>query len=311
MRLAFAGTPAFASAALAALHGAGHDIALVLTRPDKPAGRGMRVAESDVARLASKLAIDTFKPLSLRGEEGARRIREAAPDAMVVAAYGLILPPGVLGIPRYGCLNIHASLLPRWRGAAPIQRALLAGDAATGVCIMQMDAGLDTGPVLLEAPHAITTRDTAGSLTQALAQLGGDAIVRALAAIGSLPRKPQDDTRAIYAPKIAKAEARIDWSAPAMAIDRQIRAFNPVPGAETTLGESSVKIWEALPAEGSGTPGEILESRAGEALVACGAGALRVRSVQRSGGRPMAADALLRGAHLGPGARFGSAAPVA
>ena len=311
MRLAFAGTPAFACAALAALHSAGHQIALVLTRPDKPAGRGMRVADSDVARLASQLGIETFKPVSLRDGEAVRRLREAAPEATIVAAYGLLLPAEVLAIPRHGSLNIHASLLPRWRGAAPIQRALLAGDANTGVSIMQMDAGLDTGPVLMEAAHVIAPRETAGSLTAALAQLGADAIVRALEGIDALPRRAQDAARATYAPKITKAEARIDWSAPSAVIDRQIRAFNPVPGAETTLGESSVKIWDAQPAEGSGTPGEILECRAGEALVACGTGAMRIRSVQRSGGRAMAADALLRGARLGPGARFGSAAPVA
>jgi methionyl-tRNA formyltransferase len=310
LRLAFAGTPAFASTALAALHAAGHDIALVLTRPDKPAGRGMRVSESDVARLAASLGIEVFKPASLRDADALGRLRAAAPEAMVVAAYGLILPPEALAIPRHGCLNIHASLLPRWRGAAPIQRAILAGDAATGVTIMQMDAGLDTGPVLLEAAHPIAPRETAGSLTQALAQRGAEAIVSALAAIEALPRTPQDEARATHAPKITKAEARIDWSASAAAIDRQVRAFNPVPGAETTLGEASVKLWDAQPTEGSGAPGEILECRAGEALVACGKDALRVRTVQRSGGRPMAADALLRGARLGPGARFGSATPV-
>ncbi len=311
MRLVFAGTPAFASAALAALRAAGHDIALVLTRPDKPAGRGMRIASSEVARLATQLGIATLKPLSFRDGEVAARLRALKTDAMVVAAYGLILPADVLALPRLGCFNIHASLLPRWRGAAPIERALLAGDDTTGVSIMQMDAGLDTGPVLLQEPYAITSRETGGSLTQALAERGAEAIVRALRSIDSLARVPQDGSRASYAPKLAKAESRIDWGASNVVIDRQVRAFDPAPGAETSLADTLVKIWEALPVEGSGAPGEILANTSGGAVVACGRGALRVIRAQRAGGRPMPADALLRGARLGPGARFGSAASLA
>jgi methionyl-tRNA formyltransferase len=311
LRLVFAGTPAFASTALAALHAAGHDIALVLTRPDKPAGRGMRVSPSDVGRIAGELGIATFKPPTLRDGAAAARLREASPDAIVVAAYGLILPAEILAIPRYGCINIHASLLPRWRGGAPIPHAPLAGDQTTGVSIMQMDAGLDTGPVLMRASYRIDDRETGGSLTQALAALGAETIVRALADIASLKPTAQAGSEATYAPKIDKAEARIDWRAPNVAIDRLVRAFHPAPGAETLLADMPVKIWEASPAEGAGTPGEILACDASGVVVACGRGALRLVRAQRAGSKPMAADALLRGARLAPGARFGSAKSLA
>ena len=266
----------------------------------------MRLASSDVAGLAARLGIATLKPPSLRDDELAERVRAAQADAMVVAAYGLILPAAMLAIPRLGCLNVHASLLPRWRGAAPIERALLAGDDTTGVSIMQMDAGLDTGPVLLEAPYAVAPRETGGSLTQALAERGAEAIVRALRSIDSLPRVPQNESRASYAPKLVKADSRIDWGASNVINDRKVRAFNPAPGAETALGDTIVKIWEALPVAGSGVCGEILGSGSGEVVVACGAGALRLIRAQRAGGRPMSAEALLRGARLAPGARFGA-----
>ena len=311
MRLAFAGTPAFAAEALAAVHAAGHHITLVLTRPDKPAGRGLRVAESDVARRAAILGLEVCKPPSLRDAGIVERLRMATLDAMVVAAYGLILPQEVLAIPRHGCLNIHASLLPRWRGAAPIQRAILAGDTTTGVSIMQMDAGLDTGAVMLQFPQPIGERDTSGSLTEMLARRGADAIVQALGDLDSLRRTPQDDSQATYAAKITRADARIDWGASCVQVDRQIRALNPAPGAETTLDGSLLKIWSARPVSGSGSPGEILSAPAGDLVVACGSGAIRLDSLQRAGGRPMPADAFLRGARVGPGTRFGSPAPVA
>jgi methionyl-tRNA formyltransferase len=219
---------------------------------------------------------------------------------MVVAAYGLLLPAAVLSIPSRGCLNIHASLLPRWRGAAPVQRALLAGDAETGISIMRMDVGLDTGPVLLTLRLAIGARDTAGTLMEALASLGADAIVTALASLDSLRPQAQDPARATYAAKIAKGEARIDWARSCVEIDRQVRAFNPAPGAEANLAGEVLKIWAAEPAAGSGRPGEVIRAD-GELVVACGDGALVLRDVQRAGGKRMATGDFLRGVQLSPG----------
>ena len=295
MRVVFAGTPAFASPALEALVQAGHEIALVLTQPDRPAGRGMNLAPSPVALTAARLGLAVQKPQSLRDEGAVNMVAIARPDVMVVAAYGLILPQAVLDIPAHGCLNIHASLLPRWRGAAPIHRAILAGDSTTGVCIMRMEAGLDTGPVLLERPVPIDPRDTTGSLTEKLAQLGAEAIVEALARIDALVPKPQDPVRATYAAKIGKAEAGIDWSQPAEQLARQVRAFNPSPGAEATLAGLRVKIWEAEVAAGPG-PGPGAVARAGtDLLVGCGSGSLRLLVLQRPGGRRMGAAEFLRG----------------
>jgi methionyl-tRNA formyltransferase len=236
MKLVFAGTPEFAAAALRALHEAGHHIALVLTQPDRPAGRGLKTQPSAVKRLAEELGLGVQQPQTLKDERMLEALRHSNPDAMIVAAYGLILPPAVLAIPARGCVNIHASLLPRWRGAAPIQRALLAGDARTGISIMQMDAGLDTGPVLLQEAIAIEPHDTAQTLHDRLASLGSRLIVEALAA----PRTPvpQDDAQATYAPKLDRNEARLDWTEPASSIDRKVRAFNPAPGAWTTWRDS-------------------------------------------------------------------------
>jgi methionyl-tRNA formyltransferase len=305
MRLVFAGTPEFAAAALAALHRAGHEIALVLTQPDRPAGRGLQPQPSAVKRLAQSLGLPVQQPARLKDPEFAASIAALDAEHMIVAAYGLIVPPDVLAAPRRGCINIHASLLPRWRGAAPIQRALLAGDSETGISIMQMDAGLDTGPVLLEEAIPITSEDTAGTLHDRLAALGARLIVRALEA----PRapQPQDDARATYAAKLDKREARIDWREPAAAIDRKVRAFNPVPGAATAYDETALKIWRARPAGAgsSAAPGTVDATAADAITVACGAGtALDVLELQRAGGKRLPASAFLAGFALKPGERL-------
>jgi methionyl-tRNA formyltransferase len=301
LRVVFAGTPPFAARALEALAAAGHAIALVLTQPDRPAGRGMRLAASAVAQSAERLGLALYKPPSLRSGEAVARIREAGADVMVVAAYGLILPQQVLDIPAAGCINIHASLLPRWRGAAPIQRAILAGDAETGISIMRMEAGLDTGPVLSVARLPIAPRVTAGALTEALTGLGAIAIVEALDGLETAVAKPQDDAQATYAAKVSRAEARIDWTGSSLAADRRVRAFNPVPGAECRLGTEVLKVWEARPVSGSGRPGEILEADGGLLVVACGEGALALDIVQRPGGKRMPVRDFLRGAPLARG----------
>jgi methionyl-tRNA formyltransferase len=300
LRVVFAGTPPFAARALEALLEADHDIALVITRPDRPAGRGLHLSSSAVSLAAAQRGLPTYKPPSLKGDEALETVRACGADVMVVAAYGLLLPPALLSIPTRGCLNIHASLLPRWRGAAPIPRALLAGDAQTGICIMQMDSGLDTGPVLLTAPLAIGPRDSTESLTQSLASLGAQAIVAALASLDSFSPRPQESSGATYAAKITKAEARIDWMLPATIVDRQVRAFNPVPGAESLLANGVLKVWAAEPVAGSGKPGEVLRADA-EFVVACGDGALALRKVQRAGGKPMPANDFLRGFRIAPG----------
>ena len=304
MRVVFAGTPPFAVRALAALGDAGHELALVLTQPDRPAGRGLKLAPSAVGQWARQRGFQLLKPQSLKHAETLTAIRDAKPDVMVVAAYGLLLPPAVLSIPASGCLNIHASLLPRWRGAAPIQRALLAGDRETGISIMQMDRGLDTGPVLLDNPIPVGDRETAGSLTEALAALGAKAIVEALNRLPALVARPQDENAATQAPKIAKSEARIDWGRSSAAIDRQIRAFDPVPGAETTFKGEALKIWRAEPFEGVGPPGRVLEAP-GDLVVACGEGALRLLIVQRPGGKRLGAAEFLRGTPLRGGTVLG------
>jgi methionyl-tRNA formyltransferase len=311
LRVVFAGTPPFAARALQAILAAGHEVVVALTQPDRPAGRGLHVNPSAVAQAAASHGVATLKPQSLKQGDAASRLRELAPDVMVVAAYGLILPQAVLEIPRRGCLNIHASLLPRWRGAAPIQRALQAGDEETGICIMLMDAGLDTGPVLLEKRLAIGARETAATLTESLAQLGAQAVVEALASLDTLQARAQDPSRATYAAKITKADARIDWSRPATEIDRQVRAFNPIPGAETRLDAEPLKIWEAEPAHGSGAPGEVLESESGRLLVACGAGALALRRMQRPGGKALSSADFLRGTRIARGTLLESAPSAA
>lgn len=295
MRIAYAGTPAFACPALQAIAAAGHEIPLVLTQPDRPAGRGMRLTESAVAQAARALGLKVAKPPSMRSAEGISELQTAGPDVLVVAAYGLILPREVLAVPRRGCLNIHASLLPRWRGAAPIQRAILAGDRETGVCIMQMEEGLDTGPVLLRKSLPIGPRDTSGSLTERLARMGAEAIVDALRHLDELEPRAQDSSQATYAAKVGKHEASIDWSLDAGQIDRQVRAFNPTPGAEADVQGIRIKVWEAEVVKHEKRPAGSLIRASDEVLVACGRDALRLLVMQRAGARRMPAQEFLRG----------------
>jgi len=310
LRVVFAGTPPFAARALGAILAAGHQVPLVLTQPDRPAGRGLRSSASAVATLAAERGIALEKPSTLRDPAAQAWLHRVHPDVIVVAAYGLILPSAVLQIPARGCLNIHASLLPRWRGAAPIQRAILEGDSETGVCIMRMAEGLDTGPVLLESRIPIGRDETAGQLTERLAELGARAIVDVLSRIDRLEAQPQDDSRATYAQKIQKSEARLDWRKPADEVGRAIRAFNPSPGAESRLEGLPLKVWSARPAPGEGAPGEILRCEAGQLVVACGSGALELLEVQKPGAKRLPAGEYLRGAHLQPGLRF-EVAPLA
>jgi len=306
MRLLFAGTPEFAARALAALHSAGHEIVLVLTQPDRPAGRGLKLVPSAVKALAQERGIEVYQPASLKDAETQQRLRALGADAMVVAAYGLILPAPMLAIARLGAINIHASLLPRWRGAAPIQRALLAGDARTGISIMQMDRGLDTGPVLAAESMPIAADDTGASLHDKLAVLGARLIVSALARLerGELQPVPQEDAGARYAAKIAKAEAEIDWREAAAVIERQVRAFNPLPGASTTIKSVGLKIWRAGAITAAGAPGTILEAGPGGIVVACGSAALRVQELQRAGGKRLTAAQFLAGFPLVAGERL-------
>ena len=306
MRLVFAGTPHFAERALAALVAAGHDIALVLTQPDRKAGRGMHKAMSPVKQLALKRGLAIAQPESLRDADALEQLRAARPEAMVVAAYGLILPQTVLELPELGALNIHASLLPRWRGAAPIQRAILAGDAETGITIMQMDAGLDTGPMLARQAIAIAPDDTSLSLHDNLADLGGKMIVEALRGVQSkavVPRA-QPAAGATYARKVEKKEAALDWRKSAHELDRVVRAFNPAPGAHGTHGSDDIKVWRAHPVAGGGDPGRVQSCDAEGIAVSCAEGALMLTELQRAGGKRLAAREFLRGYPLAPGARF-------
>jgi len=317
VRLIFAGTPEFARIALERLYAAGFDIALALTQPDRPAGRGMKLQASPVKQFALEHGIAVAQPRSLRldgkfPDDAAAvqsAIQAANADAMVVAAYGLILPRWVLDVPRLGCLNIHASLLPRWRGAAPIQRAIEAGDAQTGVTIMQMDAGLDTGDMLLAERVPIAVTDTTGTLHNKLAQLGGRLIVEAmeLAACGGLHAVPQPRDGVTYAHKVEKAEAAIDWSQSAAAIARRIRAFDPSPGAQTRVNGETIKLWraDALPqVPGERVPGRVLSVGADGIVVHCGEGRLRVTELQRPGGKRLSVADFLRGFDLKPGISF-------
>ena len=309
MRIAFAGTPAFAERALAALLEASHEIALVLTQPDRPAGRGLHPAASPVKKLATARGLEIIQPETL-GDRGALdRLAAARPEVLVVAAYGLLLPPSALAAAPHGALNIHASLLPRWRGAAPIQRALLAGDRETGITIMSMDAGLDTGPILSLHPIAIADDDDAQTLHDKLAALGAEAIVAAIAqvAAGSAKYVAQPATGVTYARKIAKREAALDWSRPCAELERAVRAMRPTPGARAWLRGETVKIWRAHCVAQHGTPGSVLGSAEAGILVACGEGALQVTELQRAGGTRLAAADFLRGFPISRGERFGAA----
>ena len=320
MRIVFAGTPAFASVALARLQAAGFEMALVLTQPDRPAGRGMKLQASPVKQFALDHGIAVAQPRSLRLDgkfpDEAATAREALlaakADAMVVAAYGLILPQWVLDLPRLGCLNIHASLLPRWRGAAPIHRAVEAGDVQTGVTIMQMDAGLDTGDMLLTEALPISDTDTTGALHDRLAELGGRMVVEALelAACGGLRPVAQPAEGVTYAAKIDKAEATVDWRQPAAVIERRARAFSPAPGLATSLGGDAVKLWQVAleGAVASATPGQVLSAGADGIRVATGEGVLNLLELQRAGGKRLPAREFLQGFAVAPGQVFGAVA---
>lgn len=290
LRLVFAGTPEFAAEHLKALLDTPHQIVAVYTQPDRPAGRGQKLMPSPVKQLALQHGLPVLQPPTLRDPAAQEELRALAPDLMVVVAYGLILPQAVLDIPRLGCINSHASLLPRWRGAAPIQRAVQAGDAESGVTVMQMEAGLDTGPMLLKVTTPITAGDTGGSLHDRLAQLGPQAVVQAIAglAAGTLLGEVQDDALATYAHKLNKDEARIDWSRPADELERLVRAFNPWPICHSTLDGQPLKVLAAEPAEGRGQPGQILDVSKDGLTVACGEGALRLTRLQLPGGKPLA-----------------------
>ena len=310
LSVAFAGTPEFAAQALDAILKAGYAVPLVLTQPDRPAGRGMKLSPSAVKQLALAHGIEVDQPEKLRTDAQRARLADCAPDVLVVAAYGLILPKAVLELPRLGCINIHASLLPRWRGAAPIHRAIEAGDAETGITIMQMDEGLDTGPMLLRRALPIAADDTTASLHDRLAALGGDCIVEALAALqcGQLSPTPQPAEGVTYAAKIGRAEADIDWSRPALEIERAMRAFDPFPGAVSTLHDTAVKCWKAQVVAGEGEPGRVLAVDADGIVVACGRDALRCTVLQRPGSKRLPAREFLRGFPVSVGERFASLA---
>ena len=306
LRIAFMGTPDFSVPALKALNDAGHEVIAVYTQPPRPAGRGQAPRPGPVARYATEAGIPVFTPVSLKGAEEQARFAALAPDVAVVVAYGLILPQAVLDVPPLGCLNLHASLLPRWRGAAPIQRAIWAGDEETGVAVMKMEAGLDTGPVLAVRRTPISAEDTAGTLHDRLAAMGAELLIETLPrwAAGEIVPQPQPEEGVTYAEKIGKEEGRIDWRQPAEAVSRQIRALSPWPGAYTFVEGERLKVLAARPEQGAAgaVPGRVLDD---ELLIACGEGALRLLRVQRPGKRPMAAAEMLRGRPVAAGTRLG------
>jgi methionyl-tRNA formyltransferase len=316
LRVGFAGTPAFARMALAALADAGHDIPLVLTQPDRPAGRGLKLLPSAVKHEALQRGLPVLQPRSLRldgrfpDDAAAARAALAAArlDVLVVAAYGLILPAWTLASAAHGCLNIHGSLLPRWRGAAPIQRAIEAGDAQTGITVMLMDEGLDTGPMLSARALPIGADDTAATLHDRLAALGAEMIVDAVPAWvqGRLAAQPQPADGVSYAAKIDKAEAALDWALPAVTLERRIRAFDPFPGASFGLGSEVIKLWRAQVADGRGPPGVCLPAPHGGLRVACGVAALDLLELQRPGGRRVPVADFLRGLAVAPGTQLGA-----
>lgn len=301
MRVVFMGTPDFSVPALDALIDAGHEIIAVYCQPPRPAGRGKRDRPSPVHARAEALGLEVRHPLSLKGGAEQTAFADLRADVAVVVAYGLILPQAVLDAPARGCLNIHASLLPRWRGAAPIHRAIMAGDAETGVCIMRMNAGLDTGPVLLRAAVPIDAGDTTGALHDRLSGLGATLIVDALAQLGTLKAEPQAEAGVTYAAKIDKAEARVDWSESATKVDRLIRGLAPFPGAWCEMADQRVKLLDARPSEGQGAPGTVLDERL---TVACGEGAVRLLRLQRAGRGAQDAGDFLRGLAVPPGTRL-------
>ena len=308
MRLGFAGTPDFAARALEAILAAGFGVELVLTQPDRPHGRGLSSAPGPVKSLALEHGLVLVQPASLKGDACTALVARPL-DVLVVAAYGLILPRAMLAWPRQGCINIHASLLPRWRGAAPIARAMLAGDRQTGISIMRMDEGLDSGPVLSRHAVPVDPGETSGSLHDKLARLGARAIVETLRALERgepLEGEPQNAAEATYARKIERSEAVIDWTADARMVDRVVRAFDPAPGAKTSLEGTTLKIWKAAPLSGRfGAPGTVVRADGSEIVVACGEGALAIAELQREGRRRMDARAFLAGCALPAGTRLG------
>jgi methionyl-tRNA formyltransferase len=310
LRVGFAGTPPFAATALTAILSAGFHVVTVLSRPDRPQGRGLKLTPSAVKSLALERGLALFQPAALNDEAARAEFARADLDVLVVAAYGLILPQSVLEGPRHGCINIHASLLPRWRGAAPIQRALLEGDVQTGISVMQMDAGLDTGALISARAVSIGPRDSAATLTDRLAAVGGEAIVETLIRLqrdGRVDASPQQEDGASYARKISRDDAAIDWQASALAIDRQVRALNPVPGAFTVLDGKPIKIWSSEPVAGDfGAPGTVVRADSGGLFIACGEGALAVRELQRAGGRHLNAADFLSGNGIETGNRVGA-----
>lgn len=297
LRVVFAGTPEFAVAALRALIDSPHDIIAVYTQPDRPAGRGRKLTPSPVKQLAQQHGLPVFQPKSLNKPEALEQLRALDADVMVVAAYGLLLPPDILAVPDCGCLNIHASLLPRWRGAAPIQRAILAGDTETGITIMQMDKGLDTGPMLLKLTCPISQEDTAASLHDRLAELGAKAIITALDQLATLAAIPQNESAATYAAKLTKQEAAIDWQRPAEELARQVRAFNPWPVAQTGAKGETLRIWAAQPLADNAKvpPGTVINCDKQGIDIACGRGVLRLTRLQPAGSKPMDVAAFLNG----------------
>jgi methionyl-tRNA formyltransferase len=303
MKIIFAGTPDFAVPTLAALIEAGHEIVMVLTQPDRPAGRGMKLKASPVKELALQHNLPVYQPETLKTPESREPLLGLNADVMVVAAYGLILPQAVLDMPKHGCYNVHASLLPRWRGAAPIQRSLLAGDAETGVTIMEVVLALDAGAMLKKGVVPITESDTAQSLHDALATMGGRLMVEVLAELDDIRPEPQDESLVTYAEKLRKDEALLDWKRSATELSRQVRAFNPFPVAQATFKDEVWRLWMATAAEGKGNPGEILETANG-ILVACGEGALRITELQKPGGKRLSAREFLAGSQLKRGDRF-------
>jgi methionyl-tRNA formyltransferase len=310
MNLVFAGTPAFAVPALEALIDAGHRILAVYTQPDRPAGRGRQLAVSAVKECALARGLVIHQPDSLKTEAEAERLRALAPQAMIVIAYGLLLPASILAIPKHGCLNVHASLLPRWRGAAPIARAIEAGDTETGVTVMQMEEGLDTGPMLLKVAEPIRADDTAASLHDRLALLGARTLVEALAMLarGELHPQAQDNAGANYARKLKKEEAEIDWQFDAATLHRRIRAFNPWPVAVTRWRGERLRLWDVGPigpGDGAAAPGTVLGADSRGIRVATGRGVLELTRLQREGGRALPAGEFVTGTRLTAGERFG------